>query len=481
MIKDSRAYEIQIIEAVRSVNRALGGSYGRSSAAYKSEFNQYEVQLIDAIRAIGRTLSSSGLSLAGALNGEGGIDLSVLDKYVTLATAQVIDGLKTFRNAGGIKISNGSVVGSLYVDSDGILHSDLPFVSDSFISSYNSGGGGASGGGIDFDTLKDMILGGTDISVTPDTTAQTLTIAFTGSGGSGGGGDTNVIESVKVNGAALTPDASKAVDILIRQGTANGTIQVNGANVAVKGLKTAAYAASSSFDAAGAASAVLGSPSDTSSTKTVYGAFAKIDEIMASAGAGEMNVIDEVQVNGTAVTPSGKSVNLTVAESQTNGKINVQGTDIPIHGLGTAAFTDIGNYMPYGAVVDAAHKLQNSNNQDYAVGNGTTPVYFSGGIPVACDLTAKYVTLDTLQVVTGKKTFRHANGISIANADGSVTGTLYIDSNGALHVNVPIVSEGYISSFGASGNTDSLEARVTQLESTIASLEARIAALENNS
>lgn len=480
MIKDSRAYEIQIIGAVRSVNRALGGSYGRSSAVYKSEFNQYEVQLIDAIRAIGRTLSSSGLSLAGGLNGEAAIDLSVLDKYVTLATAQVIDGLKTFRNAGGIKISNGSVVGSLYVDSDGILHSDLPFVSDSFISSYNSGGGGASGEGIDFDTLKDMIIGGTDISVTPDTTAQTLTIAFTGSGGSGGGGDTNVIESVKVNGTAL-PVANKAVDITVARGSTNGTIKVNGTDVAVKGLKTAAYSASSDFDKAGAALRVLGSQSDTSSDMTVYGAFAKIDEIMASAGAGEMNVIDEVQVNGTAVTPTGKSVNLTVAESQTNGKINVQGTDIPIHGLGTAAFTDIGNYMPYGAVVDAAHKLQNSNNQDYAVGNGTTPVYFSGGIPVACDLTAKYVTLDTLQVVTGKKTFRNANGISIANADGSVTGTLYIDSNGALHVNVPIVSEGYISSFGASGNTDSLEARVTQLESTIASLEARLAALENNS
>ena len=34
-----------------------------------------------------------------------------------------------------------------------------------------------------------------------------------GTGGSGGGGDVNVIESVKVNGTALTPDANKAVDI----------------------------------------------------------------------------------------------------------------------------------------------------------------------------------------------------------------------------------------------------------------------------
>lgn len=70
MLKDSRSYEVQIIDAVRSVNKALGGTYGTSSAIYKSEFNQYEVQLIDAIKGIGRTLSSKGLSLVGGGVGE---------------------------------------------------------------------------------------------------------------------------------------------------------------------------------------------------------------------------------------------------------------------------------------------------------------------------------------------------------------------------------------------------------------------------
>ena len=70
MLRDSRSYEAQIIDAVRSVNKALGGTYGTSSAIHKNEFNQYEVQLIDAIKGIGRTLSGNGLSLAGGGVGE---------------------------------------------------------------------------------------------------------------------------------------------------------------------------------------------------------------------------------------------------------------------------------------------------------------------------------------------------------------------------------------------------------------------------
>jgi len=70
MLRDSRSYEAQIIDAVRSVNKALGGTYGTSSAIHKNEFNQYEVQLIDAIKGIGKTLSGNGLSLAGGGVGE---------------------------------------------------------------------------------------------------------------------------------------------------------------------------------------------------------------------------------------------------------------------------------------------------------------------------------------------------------------------------------------------------------------------------
>ena len=56
------------------------------------------------------------------------------------------------------------------------------------------------------------------------------------------GGQANVLEGVKVNGTALVI-ADKMVDILVATGSENGTISVNGANVAVAGLKALAYKA----------------------------------------------------------------------------------------------------------------------------------------------------------------------------------------------------------------------------------------------
>ena len=57
----------------------------------------------------------------------------------------------------------------------------------------------------------------------------------------------------------------------VTEGTTNGTINVDGSDVSVHGLGTAAYSAATAFDAAGAASAVLGTSSDTAATATVYG------------------------------------------------------------------------------------------------------------------------------------------------------------------------------------------------------------------
>lgn len=62
---------------------------------------------------------------------------------------------------------------------------------------------------------------------------ETLTMA---------GGEPNVLEGVKVNGTALLI-ADKMVDILIASGATNGTVSVNGVDVAVKGLAALAYKA----------------------------------------------------------------------------------------------------------------------------------------------------------------------------------------------------------------------------------------------
>lgn len=69
----------------------------------------------------------------------------------------------------------------------------------------------------------------------------------------------------------------------VETGEANGQIKVDGVAVDVAGLKSAAYAESSAFDAAGAASAVLGTESDDKDANTVYGAKAYADAKVADA------------------------------------------------------------------------------------------------------------------------------------------------------------------------------------------------------
>lgn len=56
------------------------------------------------------------------------------------------------------------------------------------------------------------------------------------------GGEANVLNGVKVNGAALAI-TDKMVDLLIAAGEENGTISVNGAAVAITGLQALAYKA----------------------------------------------------------------------------------------------------------------------------------------------------------------------------------------------------------------------------------------------
>lgn len=69
----------------------------------------------------------------------------------------------------------------------------------------------------------------------------------------------------------------------VETGEANGQIKVDGVAVDVAGLKSAAYAETSAFDAAGAASTVLGTESDDKDANTVYGAKAYADAKVAAA------------------------------------------------------------------------------------------------------------------------------------------------------------------------------------------------------
>lgn len=85
------------------------------------------------------------------------------------------------------------------------------------------------------------------------------------------GGEPNVLNGVKVNGTALSI-AEKMVDILIAAGSANGTLAVNGTDVAVKGLAALAYKAQvSEADLDAALAAVLAAKASQTDVDTLIG------------------------------------------------------------------------------------------------------------------------------------------------------------------------------------------------------------------
>ena len=106
------------------------------------------------------------------------------------------------------------------------------------------------------------------------------------------GGEPNVIEIVKVNGSALTPDANKAVDVLVPTKTSDLT---NDSNFAVD------------------ASYVHTDNNFTTALKN------KLDGIASGA---EVNTINTIKVNGTAQTITSKAVDIAVPTNNnqlTNG------------------------------------------------------------------------------------------------------------------------------------------------------------------
>ena len=195
MLRDSRSYEVQIIDAVRAVNKALGGTYGNSSAIGKTEFNQYEVQLIDAIRGIGRTLSGHGFSLAGG-GGEGASNeaLLALSKRVSKLESEsffrLVDGNVTLK----------------------------PEYQNLWVPGWLAAGGiGSEGGGASLLSQLD------DVSIDTTTLADGHVLTWDATAGesgmwvnapsSGGGGGIGTVTGIKMNGNTLTPAVTGIVDI----------------------------------------------------------------------------------------------------------------------------------------------------------------------------------------------------------------------------------------------------------------------------
>ena len=136
---------------------------------------------------------------------------------------------------------------------------------------------------------------------------------------------------------------AKAVSAVqeVKAGTANGTIAVDGADVAVTGLKSAAYTESTAYDTAGTAdgvkTALEGTDNDEATAVTIKGAKKYAYEQAAAAKSGAESTakgyVDALNLNDTAVAKQ-----IVSAVTQTNGQINVirrelVADDIPTLGI----------------------------------------------------------------------------------------------------------------------------------------------------
>ena len=112
----------------------------------------------------------------------------------------------------------------------------------------------------------------------------------------------------------------------VKAGTANGTILVDSTEVAITGLKSAAYTESSAYDVAGTAAGVKtaleGTDDDASTAVTIKGAKKHADEAAAAAKSGAETTakgyVDALTLEDAAVAKK-----LVSAVKQTNGQIEV--------------------------------------------------------------------------------------------------------------------------------------------------------------
>ena len=128
-------------------------------------------------------------------------------------------------------------------------------------------------------------------------------------------------------GAALGATAVQSVE----SGTENGTISVDGADVSVTGLGSAAFTASTDYDVAGAAS--------TAETNA---------KNYADGLASNYATAEQGQKADTAVQ--------TIETGTTDGTISVDGTEVAVAGLGSAAYTASTDYATsaQGTLADSA-------------------------------------------------------------------------------------------------------------------------------
>ena len=135
-------------------------------------------------------------------------------------------------------------------------------------------------GSVDTTELADEAVTTAKIDDEAVTTAKIDDEAVTSDKIADGAVGSDQLDSSVTASLALADSAVQSVTESDATTGTNGTITVDGTEVAVKGLGTAAYTAASNYDPAGSAANVLGTSSDTASSNTVYGAKAYAADLL---------------------------------------------------------------------------------------------------------------------------------------------------------------------------------------------------------
>lgn len=410
MLKDSRSYEVQIIDAVRSVNRALGGTYGTSSAIGKTEFNQYEVQLIDAIKGIGRTLSGKGLSVVGGFGGEvSAEEFQDLSRRVTKLESEsffrLVDGNVTLKES----YSNLWVPGWLAA----------------------GGVGTGGGGGYVLPIASASTLGGIKVGSGLSIDANGVLSA------TGGGGGSGTVTGVKMNGTTYSPT----------NGIVNlGTVVTSESDPTVpawaKASQPSLYVGTTQVQTSSAAQALTGILSVKNSTNDSLMEWDSTNNAWHFHG----NVYADGWMAAGGIGTGGSGGSSTLAglsdvslSSPTNGQSlvyrNGAWTNELVQPGGGGSVTSVGMTVPTGLSVSGSP----------ITSSGTLAVSLSSGYVIPQQATLdNFVTLNGTQTITGAKTFT-TNPVTIGSTSSlSVHESSHIDigplrieydaDNHALHI-----------------------------------------------
>ena len=242
------------------------------------------------------------------------------------------------------------------------------------------------------------------------------------------GSQANVLEGVKVNGTALAI-ANKMVDILIATGSKNGSISVNGADVAIKGLAALAFKAKvSQSDLDEALAAILEGKADKATTLDGYGitnAYTK-DEINAKISAvyKPAGAVAFAELPSLSESILGNVYNVTDAFTTTAnfvegaGNKYPKGTNVVVVKVGDAykydvlaGFVDLSGYVEkeagkglsandftdelkakLDAIAEGANKYEHPAHTAYASGLYKTTVDEQGHVTAAAPVTKADIT-----------------------------------------------------------------------------------------